>query len=344
MNRLQYSTWATRAARIAAASAALTLLPPLQAQQSGNALAGPTQGFTYDAASRSVRQVLGSFGSASLGPALVQDLSFGSVAPQRSYGIGCVADQCFLVTGLGSDQAQQNPIPDQVGIPEGATWSADGRVAVLYSRSGQWLRVLRGLPETIDAGPQSNVSSLGGQLSSVAVSPDGGQIVLGMAGDQPGIFEMTAAGAFVPMHSAVNPVALAFSKNGDTLYILDAGSHEVSEIHVSDGLAQSWPIEAVQDPIGVQVGQDSAARAVIYVAGRGDQTLFVYDRASHNLLEQIQLTFAPSQLEPSGTSSYLLTSRSSADEVLWSFTAGRGIFFVPVTPTEAETPQRRVRR
>ena len=146
------------------------------------------------------------------------------------------------------------------------------------------------------------------------------------------------------MHSAVNPVALAFSKNGDTLYILDAGSHEVSEIHVSDGLAQSWPIEAVQDPIGVQVGQDSAARAVIYVAGRGDQTLFVYDRASHNLLEQIQLTFAPSQLEPSGTSSYLLTSRSSADEVLWSFTAGRGIFFVPVTPTEAETPQRRVRR
>ena len=94
----------------------------------------------------------------------------------------------------------------------------------------------------------------------------------------------------------------------------------------------------------MQVGQDSAARAVIYVAGRGDQTLFVYDRASHNLLEQIQLTVAPSQLEPSGTSSYLLTSRSSADEVLWSFTAGRGIFFVPVTPTEAETPQRRVRR
>jgi hypothetical protein len=51
-------------------------------------------------------------------------------------------------------------------------------------------------------------------------------------------------------------------------------------------------------------------------------------------------------MQASGTGSYLLTTRGSEDELLWSFTGGRGAFFVPVTPMETASghPQRKVRR
>ena len=350
MNQLPYPTWATRVARIVAFGATLTFLPLSPGQSSGNPLTGPTQGFAYDAPSMGLHQVLGSFGSARLGPALVRNLNFGTVAPQHSYGIGCSAEQCSLILGIGSEQIQQTTISDQLGIPEAAVWSADGRIVVLYSRSEQWVRVLRGLPEAAEAGPQWSVWSLG-TLSAVAIRPDGGNIVMSITGEHPGVFEITATGNFVPLHEAVNPVALVFSAAGDTLYVLDAGAHTIAEIHMRDGLGQSWPIAAVQDPIGIQLGQDSAGRSVVYVAGRGDRMLFAYDSTSHQLLEQIPLSFAPSQMEPSGSGSFLLTSRTNADELLWSFTAGRGAFFVPVTPAESgltgetnELPQRKVRR
>lgn len=347
MNRLICRAWGARFARVSAC-ATFAVLPLLHGQSHEGLLAGPTQGFTYDAASSSVRQVLGSFGSAALGPALLRGLDFASVMPQRSYGVGCASGQCFSISGLGSEQIHQNPIPDQFGIPEAAAWSADGRVAVLYSRSEQWVRVLHGLPE-VDAAPQWNVSSLGGQLSSVAVGADGQRIFMAIAGDRPGVFEITAAGSFVPVLGATNPVGLSFSTNGETLYVLDAGIHGMLEIHVEDGRAQSWPLDAVQDPTAVQPGRNAAGHPVLYVAGRSDRALFVYDATDHRLIEQIALTFAPTQVQPSGAGSYMLTARASQDELLWSFTTGRGVFFVPAAPESepSETsglPQRRVRR
>ncbi len=49
----------------------------------------------------------------------------------------------------------------------------------------------------------------------------------------------------------------------------------------------------------------------------------------------IELTFAPTQIEPMGADSYQLTSRSNEGDVVWSYTPGRGVYFVPVTPAES---------
>ena len=330
--------------RVATAGVALAFLPLLQAQQSP--MEGPTQGFVYDGPSGSVRQLIGSFGSASLGPVLLNDLAFASLAPQRSYGIGCSSGQCFLITGLGTGSVEQQPLADQFGMPDAAVWSADGTVVAIYSRSDQWIRVIRNLPGTADPAPQWSIASLGGQLSKVAISPDGKRVWMGLAGDHPGVFEITPEGNFIPVNPAENPVAFAFSANGETLYVLDAGSHQITEIHLPDGLAQSWPIEGVENPVGLQLGRDSSGRNVIYVAGGSDHTLFVYG-SDHQVTEQVPLSFAPSQIELSGSGSLLLTTRRSSDDVLWSYTAGRGAYFVPVTPAAPEVtngPNRRVRR
>ncbi|MEO5925005.1 MAG: hypothetical protein ABIR70_14385 [Bryobacteraceae bacterium] len=311
------------------AALAATLLP-------AQSLSGPTPGMAFDGASRSLRAVVGSFGSAALGPVVLGGLDFAS--SQRTRGIACQKDQCFFVAGLGSEQVERAAIADQVDVPEGAAWSEDGQVVAIYSRSQQWIRVL---PFAGEAGAQQNISSLGGQLTAVEVSPDGKKVVFAIAGDHSGVYELRD-GTFVPVLAADRPVDLTYSANGQTLFVL-AGSR-ISAID-ADGIMQSWPLDAVQDGIGVQPGLDSAGRDVLYVAGRGDHALFVYDGATHALLEQISLNFAPSQIQPSGTGSYLLTSRTNEDELLWSYTVGRGAFFVPASPVEnSGLPQRKVRR
>jgi hypothetical protein len=309
---------------------ALAFLPLLSAQAP---VTGPVQGIVFDGPSGTLRQIQGSFGSASLGPALLSGLEFASMSLsngtlQQAAGVACSALQCsFVQAGM-----QQSPITDQIGIPEAAAWSADGTVVAIYSRSGQWIRTFT----NGEGGPQLSISSLAGDLVTVAVSPDGKHTVFALAGEHPGVFEVTAAGAFVPLVGSQHPVALAYSSNGDTLYVLDG--QQISEVH-SNGLVSNWPVDAVQNPAAIY-----AVSSIVYVAGGGDHALFIYDSTKHTLIEQIPLSFAPSQIQPIGAGSFLLTSRASKDDLLWSFTAGRGAFFVPVTPVETAVPQRKVRR
>ena len=309
---------------------AATLAPGLTGQSLG--LTGPTQGVVFDSPSKSLRPVAGSFGSATLGPALLSGLDFASMSPTQTRGIGCQAELCFWIPVLGTLQRGATPLLNQTATPEGAAWSADGAVAAIYSRSGQWIRVLG----AEDAPPQQSVSSLGGQLSAVAVSPDGRHVVLAVRGEHPGVYEFTASGNYVSLLAAADPIRLAYASNG-TLYVLDG--RQISEIG-ADGLLQSWPIETVADPVDLQPGRDASGRAVVYVAGSDDHALFVYDAAKHTLTSQIALTFAPSQVEPSGSGGYLLTERASADQLLWAYDVGRGVFFVPVTPVEIMDAER----
>jgi len=321
-----------RASFFTAAFAATSLL------YGQSALSGPTQGMTFDSPSQSLRAVVGSYGSAVLGPALLSGLEFASMAPLGNHGVACFAGQCVLVSGVGSETVLQTPIADQADLPEATAWSADGQVAAIYSRSGQWIRVLKVSGES---GPQTSLASLGGALVAVAVNSNGAHVVFALAGEHPGVLEMTADGNFVPVMAAQHPTALTYS--GETLYVLD----ETRILEKSaDGIAQSWSMDGVQDGVGVQAGRDASGRDVLYVAGRGDHALFAFDRSNHSLTEQIPLTFAPSQMQASGPGSYLLTARASEDELLWSFTTGRGVFFVPVTPLAATggLPQRKVRR
>lgn len=296
--------------------------------QSGSRLDGPTQGAVYDAPSRSLRPVAGAFGAATLGPALMRGLDFASMAPRSGRGIACRQEQCFLI---GGELLGETPLADQAGVPDGAAWSADGAVAALYSRAEEWIRVVRGG----DVSAQWSLASLDADLSAVEVSPDGRTIVFAMTGEHPGVFTLTGEGNFVPLLAASRPVALAY--RGSTLLVLDG--QEITEL-AADGVAHRWSVEAVQDPVDLAAGE-SGGRAALFVAGAADHMLYTFDAASHGLIGETALSFAPSRVEAAG-SDYLLTARGGEEDILWAFSANRGVFFVPVTPET--TTQRKVRR
>src|SRR5580692_3342337 len=143
-------------------------------------LSGPVEGFIYDASTHSLRAVDGLPGSATFGPVILSDVGFGSVAPSKNYAIAFQGGHALFVSGLGSAHVSTSPIPDVFGQPEGAVWSSDSSVAVLYSRSGNWIQKLAGMPKTPRSNPNLNLKALDGSLSAIAVDADGKQIAIGM--------------------------------------------------------------------------------------------------------------------------------------------------------------------
>ena len=228
----------------------------LQAQQTP--LSGPVVAYAFDAPTASFRAILGWLGSSSLGPALLPGIEFGSVAPRRNDGIAVRNGKGLLVAGLGTDRASTVELAGAFSLPEGAAWADDGSAVALYSRTGNWIQIVRGFPDAPQADSPLSVSPLGGSIVVAALSPRAERTVLGIVGETSGVFELTASQNFVPLLALLKPVSLAFSGDGGTLFALDRERREVSALNWQDRTAQVWPVTSLADPVALRAVPDHA--------------------------------------------------------------------------------------
>jgi hypothetical protein len=296
---------------------------------------GPVEGFTFDPPTMSLRLVIGSLGSASLGQPLLEGVAFGSVAPQQDYALTFREGRCALVLGLGSAQGSTVRVPGSFVLPEGVAWSGDGSTAILYSRTGNWIQILSGLPSAVNLGASLSVAPLG-NLTAVTTNTHGSQIAIGVTGEAAGVYQVANGVNFAPLLSIAQPIALAFSDDGGTLYALDGATGQVFALTMADLVSESWPLAGLADPVAIRATHDTANRAVLYVAGRNDRLLVAYDSSTHQALASVQLSFQPSGILPLGVNSFLLGARTASDDILWSFrnTPQPIVYFVPAPPVE----------
>ena len=303
-------------------------------------LIGPVEAFSFDAPTRSLRAVNGSLGSASLGPALYSEIDFASVAPHQNFAVAFRSGRGMIVSGLGSAAQPSVTALDSAAVPEGIAWSGDSSTAILFSRSGNWIQKLTGLPASPTLGPSLSTSLLGGNLLAVASDSKAAHIAIGIAGA--GVFEMTDGQGFVPLVSIAQPISLAFSDDDATLYGIDGASHQLSEVRVADFTSQRWALDPLQDPIAVRSATGASNAKLIYVAGRSDRLLLAMDASSHQTVATIPLSFQPTLLDPLGRSSFVLGSRVDGHDTLWSLRTSpqASVYFVPATPlTERKATQ-----
>jgi hypothetical protein len=316
----------------------ISLLPAQQTQ-----LSGPVEGFTFDLPTMSLRPVIGSLGSASLGQPILRGVAFGSVAPQQNYALTFRDSRCSLVLGLGSAQTSTVKVPGSFVLPEGVAWSGDGSTAILYSRTGNWIQILSGLPYAVNPGSSLSIAPLGGTLSAAATDLHGEQIAIGVVGETTGIYRVANGVNFVPLLSVSKPIALSFSDDAATLYGLDAATDQVFALSMADLTSQSWPTDRLTDPVALRPAHDATSRAVIYVAGGGDHLLMAYDASTHQAIASVQLSFQPSVIQTLGTNSFLLAVRATSDDILWSFrnTPQPTVYFVPAPPVQSRESGRK---
>ena len=291
---------------------------------------GPVLAITFDAPTRSVRAVIGVPRAASFGPALLDSLDFASVAPRQNYGLIFERGKCFLVSALGSKTVSTVAIADVMANPDGIVWSADGSLAILYSRAGNWFQTISGFPSAPVAGALADVSSLGGSFAAVASDTPGKQIVVAIAGDNGAVY-LSSNGQFTRLASMTKPVSLSFTGDGQTLYALDAASLQVAAVSTASHGVQILPLPGMTNPIAIQALQDSDNRQLLYVAGGSDRIVRVLDVASQQIVTDVALNFQPTSLDPFGSGSFVLASRSQSVNPLWLFasTPQPGAYFVP---------------
>jgi WD40 repeat protein len=308
----------------------------LPAQQT--TLTGPVEAFTFDAPSRSVRAVIGLPGSASFGPALLQNIDLASMAPGQSYGLVIEGGKCLFVSNVGSTKISSSAIAGVSGYPDGIAWSAGGSLAILYSRSGSWLQTISGFPGAPEAEAVLDLSSLGGPVTAVTSDAPGKQIAVGVTGDRAGVYQ-ASGGVFTLLGSISKPISLSFSNDGQTLYALDGATLEVTAITVASHGFQTLALSGIANPIAIQSAEDSANRQVLYVAGGSDRTLLTLDVQTRQTLSQIALNFQPTSLDAFGGKSFVLRYRSQTASPLWLFSSLPlpGAYFVPAV--EAHQPQ-----
>ncbi|HYL35965.1 MAG TPA: hypothetical protein VEV17_08645 [Bryobacteraceae bacterium] len=299
------------------------------------ALSGPIEGFTFDAPTASLRAVIGFPGAASFGPVLLGGLDAGWVAPGRNFALLFQGGNSLLATQLDSAQISQSPIAGLAGQPDSITWSGDGSVAILYSRAGNWIQTLSGLPDNPTAGALVDLSPLGGALAAVAADQNGKQVAFAMTGNAAGVYLLTSA--FTPLLQFANPIALAFSHDGSGLFALDISSMQLSLVNLTSLDSQNVPLQGLADPFAVHPAVDSQNREVVYVASRSDQLLREYDVAGQQVVADLPLYFTPTGLADFGKNSFLIAARSQPSDPLWLLASlpQPEVYFVPAVPAAA---------
>jgi len=299
------------------------------------AVKGPIEGFLFDAPTGALRAVVGVPGSATLGPSMLDGLDFGSVAPRQSYAIIFQAGKCQIVSSLHSAPASNTIVSGVSGQPEGAVWSADGTLAILYSRSGNWIQTLAGLPSAPASRPSLDASSLGGALSAVASDSQGKKIAIAVSGAGGGVYLTSDSQSFAPVLRSPSVIALSFSADGTNLYALDNAVPELAVVDLNTFSSRSLPLDGLSNPVAIRPDQDARGRQVVYVAGGSDRLLRIIDVASQQILTDVALNVAPTGMEALGAHSFVIASRSARSQPLWLFTSSPlpAAYFVPAVQT-----------
>jgi hypothetical protein len=305
----------------------------LPAQQTS--LTGPVEAFTFDQPTRSIRAVIGFPGTASFGPALLDNLELASVAPGQSYGLVFEDGKCLLVSGLASKKISTAAIAGVTRYPDGIAWAANASLAILYSRAGNWFQTIAGFPNAPVADALTDLSSLG-SLTAVASDSAGHQVAVGVRGDKGGVYQ--AEGNWVtPLSAMANPVSLSFSADGKILYALDASMLQVTAIILGNHGIQTLALGGIANPVAIRSLQDSQNRPVLYVAGGHDRILRILDVTSQQFTDTA-LNFQPTSIDAFGSNSFVLAPRSQSGKPLWVFssTPQPAAYFIPAIPMHLE--------
>lgn len=307
-------------------------------------LGGPMEAFVFDSPTRSIRAVLGAPGSASLSQPLASELDYGSVAPRHPHALIFQGGRGTSVSGLGSSELERRELPESVVVPEGVAWSGNGAVAVLYSKSQNWIQIVKGLPLAPTAAMAVPIP--GGSLTAVSVDQTGDQVVIALSGDASGVYQVgDSVDLSQPLITVQQPTSIGLSEDGRSIYVLDAATKQVSVLDLTTFARESVPVSDLEDPQLILPRRDHANRQILYVVGARDRVLMIYSMADQQRLASIPFDFQPTTIEILGRNSFLLSTRSSTNDSLWCLAGANiaepGVYFIPATPIESREGQDR---
>lgn len=295
---------------------------------------GPISGLIYDAPSRALRPLVGFPGASYLGAPIVSGIDAGSISPDGESAVVLENGQAFLVESLRSGAPRKSRLPDSVDRLDLVAWSPDSRAAVVCSFAGRRIqRLALGDPEAASEAP-IDLSSLPGEIASLAANENAARIVVGVRdAERGGFYEVTGgrAALLMPLRS---PGSAAFDRATGAFFAVDLETRKVVRVSGAGGswepLAFAGESEPLVEPLGLVVSKDGR---FLYVAGAGDRAVRIYDLNSGSLLNEVQVSAVPDGIAelPAANSIFLLKSREKAGQPIWVLDArfAPSVYFIP---------------
>jgi hypothetical protein len=312
-----------RKSRTAFAGFVLIAAPLLHAQ--GLSVSGPRSGLVYDAASQTVRPILGVPGAAYLGTPLLSSVDFASISPSSGW--------VFTLSGGEAGFARINDRTVERSAPAGllphvdrVAWSPDSLTAVLASSERGALQRVHLADSAPAVDPIQDVSALG-PITALAVDSRA-HVAVAVSGASSGLYRLPVSGEPALLTSVLKPADAKFNADGSALYVLDDVSRRIAVLpgSLEGGDFQVLPSADVD---GFSLSADATQ---LYLAKHGEAFVQVYDTSSQAVIAELPVDFQPAAIEPISKSTFLLREqRNAAGSALHVLDARQkpAIYFVP---------------
>jgi len=248
--------------------------------QGNPAVGGPVLGYVFDHGSGDFQPVLGIPGASQMGQPFSPGAAVSSAAVARGYALVITGqDHAAALVRFGNGAPVVSPISGVAGAFDQVYLSPSGSAAILYRAAGGFAQVVTGLPDSPLARNGITVANLGGNVSILAVSDDGGAVLAAVHNDQADyLFSIAADGTPTQLPFAGPVSAMVFQANSHDIALADTRDNSISVIRHVDGSADyqvaAGPNDGVAGPVAVEFSDDGSK---LFTANSGSGNILVID-------------------------------------------------------------------
>lgn len=168
----------------------ILLLPSLLPGQSTPGFINrPALGFVFDSGARTLKPILGVPGASLFGTPLDTglQLAYAAISPRQDYAILLAGDnrEVKLLPLLPANSSASS-IDGVLPAPDRIVFSPLGSAIALYRIHDALFQIITGLPDSPVVAQEIPASNLGGDLTSLAISDDGQQVLAAVANNDSG--------------------------------------------------------------------------------------------------------------------------------------------------------------
>jgi hypothetical protein len=319
----------------------LVFFAALSLSSAQGSLSGPSLGLLFDPQAQAIRNLQGIPGSAVAGESLALGFPITNAAfsPSQDYALATGGDGSVHLILFGGPTVTTRIVPALPSAPDRIVISPTGRAAaVAYGTS---VKVLTGLPGSLDQVADIDMSALPGAPSALAVADDGAVLLVSIPGDLQssspgGVFALNRGESGPRFIAGQTASDVSFIGNSHDALITDENANSITALQDAGGAATlQWIFvdDRLPAPSVARVSLDGQR---ILVGSTKNSTIALLDRDGSNPVF-LPCACSPSQLAPLSGLVYQLTDPSSGLIWIIDLTQDPRLLFVPIPPLTGDS-------
>ena len=292
----------------------------------------PSVGYVLEPEALALRPILGTPGAALFGSRveLGMNVRRAWVSPRQNFALAEVDSSAEVV--LISLQSPAQLTETLSALPIGAEQVASsptGSAMAFYYGTDRHLRIISGLPDSVEVSPGINLSDVPGRLSSIAINDDGRVSLVAFTDGETGAVYLVQSGEKRILALCRDVRAMTFFANSLNAVMVDTAANELLLLSDVTGAAATQILadetRGISHPLAIQVSTDNSR---VFCLNSGVGAVTTVDLTS-GLLTHLAISGSASRLQRLSGDVFQLTDDLRQSTLLFDGGPEPRIVFVP---------------